>query len=160
MAVLCKIAGKFHHVILYFKAGQRFVVFVLCSVQARDETSNSSNFPIQFCKFINNHLILTLCDEMQARFAFPIKQLIVLPLITLRGEQLWWTPCCVTIQDVIIKVIIQWVIRDGTPRSFNPIFLFISFIVVSAFWKMRPVRIDHLIQNSNHSFLQKIIYSL
>lgn len=64
MAVLCKIAGKFHHVILYFKAGQRFVVFVLCSVQARDETSNSSNFPIQFCKFINNHLILTLCDEM------------------------------------------------------------------------------------------------
>ena len=91
---------------------------------------------------------------MQTRLVPQIKIFIVCLLKSFRWHNLWRSSSLVTIQNMIIKVIVQWVIRDGGPGPFNSFFLIIIIILVLALWEVWPVRVYHLVKYSHYSFLQ------
>ena len=91
---------------------------------------------------------------MQTWLVPQIKIFIVCLLESFRWHNLWRSSSLVTIQNMIIKVIVQWVIRDGGPGPFNSFFLIIIIILVLALWEVWPVRVYHLVKYSHYSFLQ------
>ena len=91
---------------------------------------------------------------MQTWLVPQIKIFIVCLLESFRWHNLWRSSSLVTIQNMIIKVIVQWVIRDGGPGPFNSFFLIIIIILVLTLWEVWPVGVYHLVKYSHYSFLQ------